>query len=111
MASEKQGSLLENDEFYRELGRRIATKRRDQNKTQEQLAVAVGLSRTSLTNIERGGQRILAHTVYEIAHELGISLFDLIPASPVVRPVDRMETSQRDLIYRAVPELANGKVS
>ena len=111
MASENQSSYIENEEFYRELGRRIATKRRDQNKTQEHLAQAVGMSRTSLVNIEKGGQRILVHTVYEISRELGISIADLIPATLVVRPIERIEPAKRDLLFRAIPELANGNAS
>jgi len=108
MASENLNPILEESDFYRELGRRIAAKRRGQNKTQEQLAEAVGLSRTSLTNIEKGGQRILAHTVYEIAFELGTDLSDLLPSAPVARPIERMEPAQRDLLLRAMPELALG---
>lgn len=111
MASENQSSFLENGEFYRELGRLIAAKRRDQNKTQEHLAEAVGLSRTSLVNIEKGGQRILAHTVFEIARELGISMAELIPTTPVTRPVERIEAAKRELLFRAIPELANGNAS
>ncbi len=109
MASENQTPLLEQSDFYRELGRRIAAQRRVQNKTQEQLAEAIGLSRTSLTNIEKGGQRILAHTVYEIAFELGADLADLLPSAPVARPIERMEPSQRDLLLKAMPELALGE--
>lgn len=105
MASETKNSLLEMDEFYRDIGRKIATKRRALNKTQEQLAEAVDLSRTSVVNIEKGAQRILAHKVYEIAHELDMTLSELLPSSPLTRPLERMEASQRDLLLRVVPTL------
>ncbi len=47
--------------------------------TQAELGGAVGLTRTSITNIERGRQRILVHTLFEIAAELGIEPRDLLP--------------------------------
>ena len=47
----------------------------------------------------------------EIARELGVSLADLIPATPVVRPVERIEPAKRDLLFRAIPELASGNAS
>lgn len=106
MTVRKQHQILEGKDFYRELGKQIAVKRRSLNKTQEELAKAVGISRTSITNIEKGGQRILAHTVFEIARELGTDLSVLLPSTPVTRPIERMEPAQRDLLLRAVPDLA-----
>lgn len=42
--------------------------------------MAVGLSRTSITNIERGRQKVLLHTLSEIAVVLDVAIHDLIPA-------------------------------
>lgn len=105
MASGDQNLVMGREEFYREVGRRIATKRRDQNKTQEILANSVGLSRTSLVNIEKGAQRVLAHTMYEIASELRVPLTELLPSAPVLRSIERMDVVNRNLVLRAIPEL------
>jgi transcriptional regulator with XRE-family HTH domain len=69
------------DKFYLELGRRIRTARLHFNLTQEQLADLLSLSRTSITNIEKGKQKILAHTLVELSEKLRIPINKLIPLS------------------------------
>lgn len=58
------------DGFYREIGRRIATRRGALPLTQEKLGERVGLSRASVSNIERGDQRLLAHQLFTFAQAL-----------------------------------------
>ena len=56
--------------------------------TQEALASEIGLSRTSIVNIERGRQQLLLHTLAQISAALSISLQDLLPSFvPGVEPV------------------------
>lgn len=50
--------------------------------SQAALAKAVGLSRTSITNIERGRQPVNIHTLYAMADILGLDVGDLLPPSP-----------------------------
>jgi transcriptional regulator with XRE-family HTH domain len=50
--------------------------------SQEAFAKAVGLSRTSITNIERGRQPISLHTLYFMADILGAEPADLLPTTP-----------------------------
>jgi len=50
--------------------------------SQEAFAKAVGLSRTSITNIERGRQPISLHTLYFMADILGVEPADLLPPAP-----------------------------
>ena len=50
--------------------------------TQEQLAEQIGLSRTSVTNIERGRQHVVLHQIYEIAAALGLNVEALLPKVP-----------------------------
>jgi transcriptional regulator with XRE-family HTH domain len=50
--------------------------------SQAALAKAVGLSRTSITNIEQGRQPVNIHTLYAMADILGIEVGDLLPPSP-----------------------------
>ena len=50
-----------------------------QNVTQEGLAKLVGLTRTSLTNIEKGRQKILLHTFADLAAALRVAPAELLP--------------------------------
>lgn len=49
--------------------------------TQVAFAKAVGLSRTSITNIESGRQPVSLHTLYSMADILGVEVSDLLPPS------------------------------
>ncbi len=60
------------EDFYVQLGLLIRKARVDAHLTQQELADALFISRTSLTNIEKGNQRILVHTLMDIAHSVGI---------------------------------------
>lgn len=71
------------DSFYEEVGRRIrdARKRRTPKLTQDGLSQLVGLTRTSITNVEQGRQKILLHTFTEIAIALQVEPASLIPSA------------------------------
>ncbi len=49
--------------------------------TQEGLATAVGLERSSVTNIEAGRQKAPLHVLYALARELRVELATLVPTS------------------------------
>lgn len=74
--------------------------------TQGRLATAVGFSRTSITNIERGRQKIFLHTLADVADALGVRLQDLVPqqGKPTLEKQLPKDTSQkvRDLISNMV---------
>jgi transcriptional regulator with XRE-family HTH domain len=68
---------------YEQIGRTIRnlrTRSDGPNLSQAQLAEAISLTRASVANIERGKQKILAHTLVEIASALGVSPASLLPA-------------------------------
>ena len=69
--------------FYEEVGRRIreARKRRKPPITQEALAELVSLTRTSITNVEKGRQKFLLHTLVDIAAVLQVDPASLLPQS------------------------------
>ena len=69
------------DAFYKEVGRRIreARRRRKPALTQDGLARLVGLTRTSITNIEQGRQKCLIYTLSEIATALQVEPASLLP--------------------------------
>jgi DNA-binding XRE family transcriptional regulator len=96
------------DAFYRELGTQIVQIRKDRNITQEQLATILGLTRTSVTNIEKGRQKILFHTCVMIAQALSVDLMELMPtAFSRSSMIEKMDGPTRESILRSFPELAS----
>ena len=67
------------DAFYAEVGRRVRNARDKRGLTQEALATLVSLTRTSITNIEKGRQKLLAHTIMDLAIALKIPPATLLP--------------------------------
>ena len=68
-------------DVYRELGRLIRLHRERLTLSQAALARRVGLSRTSVTNIEQGRQKILVHQLLSFAVALGTSPEALLPTA------------------------------
>ena len=67
-------------QFYKDVGALIREARKKaKDISQESLATSVGLTRTSLTNIEKGRQKVLLHTFVEIAAAIGANAVDLLP--------------------------------
>ncbi|WP_230483946.1 helix-turn-helix domain-containing protein [Sphingomonas sp. Leaf21] len=70
------------DQFYVEVGRRIAARRKSTGLTQEALAATMGMSRPRLASIERGGQRLPLHVALTFARVLKLDgLASLLPSS------------------------------
>lgn len=67
------------DRFYVRLGERIRDLRTQRRLSQDALAKLVELNRTSVTNIERGRQKLLLHTLVDFARALGVEPAKLIP--------------------------------
>jgi transcriptional regulator with XRE-family HTH domain len=60
--------------LYRAFGRLVHLyRKRRPGMTQEKLGELVGLSRTSITNIERGRQHIALHQLFALAEALNIA--------------------------------------
>jgi transcriptional regulator with XRE-family HTH domain len=79
--------------FYEQLGKQIKKAREAAKVTQEQLANTLHLTRTSVTNIERGRQPVMTHVLVQIASALNTNLAELIPSPEAVAPT-RKVTSQ-----------------
>jgi transcriptional regulator with XRE-family HTH domain len=69
--------------FYRQFGQLVSQARRTRGISQEMLADELGLSRTSITNIEKGRQPIQLHSLYLIARLLAVELKELLPSPQV----------------------------
>ena len=72
----------DHEDFYREIGRRVKNARKVRSLTQEALASLVSLTRTSITNIEKGRQKILLHTLADLAKALQVDYAVLLPDNP-----------------------------
>lgn len=64
---------------YQEIGNRIARARKKTKLSQHDLATRIGLKRTSVTNIEKGRQKVMVHTLIEVAKHLNVSPAELLP--------------------------------
>ncbi len=65
--------------FYIEFGRIVQERRRKAGLTQEALAKRVKMSRTSVTNIEKGRQQLPLHMLNAFADALGVEPPALLP--------------------------------
>ena len=65
--------------FYQEFGRALRQAREDAGLTQEALGQTVGLSRTSITNIERGIQPVAIHTLLRLGRAVHKKPAELLP--------------------------------
>jgi len=79
------------DTLYAEFGRLVREHRRRLRLTQIQLATHVGLTRTSITNIEQGRQKVLLHQVFAIAESLGVRPEALLPSETPSEVSPRIE--------------------
>lgn len=70
----------DNGKVYETLGKLVRATRKHAGLTQEELGRRVGLTRTSITNLEKGRQRIQVHTLYELASALDLDPQDLLPS-------------------------------
>ncbi|MEO0395711.1 MAG: helix-turn-helix transcriptional regulator [Cyanobacteria bacterium P01_A01_bin.137] len=71
---------LDKDAFYVDLGQKVRAVREERKLTQEALASLLGITRTSVTNIEKGRQKMFLHTFLEIAQGLSVSPDALMPS-------------------------------
>lgn len=66
-------------QLYKEIGRTLRQRREKAGLTQGDVATRVGLSRTSITNIEQGRQHVTLHVLYALADAIGSKPSDLLP--------------------------------
>jgi transcriptional regulator with XRE-family HTH domain len=80
------------------LGRKIREGRHAVGLTQAQLAERIAVSRSSLTNMELGRQRLLIDQLYKVASELNMKPADLLPSR-----LEIISASQSDAV-ELIPE-------
>jgi len=83
----KQNSFIKDRRgLYEIVGRRVRQARKASRLTQEELASRVSMTRTSVTNIEKGRQKLLLHTLFDLAAAMKIPAVQLIPESNEGQP-------------------------
>lgn len=109
--------------LYRGVGKRVRLLRTRARMTQEQLADSLGVTRSSIANLEAGRQRSPLHLYVGIAQALGVSMTDLVEdagATPDSLPrlpdeVSReMEVGDREsleFVQRTLAALHGGEIS
>lgn len=75
--------------FYSAFGRMLSEMRRKKRISQEMLADELGLSRTSITNIEKGRQPVQLYSLYVIARLLATDVKELLPSAATFERPER----------------------
>jgi transcriptional regulator with XRE-family HTH domain len=95
----------ETDRFYVDFGRRVRAAREQQGLTQQALADTLGLTRSSVANIEAGRQRALLHMTAAVSAATGVPAADLLPdkaaltAPPSLRrDLERLSDTNREAV-------------
>ena len=79
------------DSLYEEFGRGLRSARKAANLTQEALAERIGLSRTSITNIEKGRQHVALHMLFSLANAVGVEPEELLPQKESVYKLEMID--------------------
>lgn len=75
--------------------------------TQAELAKSVGLERTSITNLEKGSQKVPLHVLYAVCRALNVDVVDVLP--PLSEVVRRESSTQLDLISASAQQASAGR--
>jgi len=105
--------------LYRLIGRRVQQVRQQQQVTQAELGDAVGLTRSSIANIEAGRQHAATHVMLLIAHSLRVPVTELLPGgsalddlATVAAPSPNLEgqsLTTHDFVMTAVRRAQEGR--
>jgi transcriptional regulator with XRE-family HTH domain len=99
--------MVDQKSFYEEVGKRISKIRLQRQLTQEALAVSVKLTRTSITNVERGRQKLPLYTLALIAESLRVECSELLPKTKEADPINiELSIADRSPSERAFIESA-----
>lgn len=88
--------MTEDWALYEQFGALVRSAREGRGLTQADVAEKLGMSRTSVTNMEQGNQPVSLATLYHLADILDVEPVDLLPAQP---------TTIEDEISRFAPRM------
>ena len=98
------------DELYRGVGRKVRQTRENAHLSQNLLAKRLGISRTSMVNIEAGRQRAPLHLLWQIAELLETKVALLIP-SPEELLAPQTQTVLDRQIMKQIEDVASGDLA
>ena len=107
-------------ELYRVIGAKIRDERSKKNLSQEEIARRLNLSRSSVTNIENGNQKISVLDLYKLAETLNVDITDLLPTKrdlshtpkPAIEKIDsdsRFSSKEKKELKQIVQSLQGGE--
>jgi transcriptional regulator with XRE-family HTH domain len=93
--------MIDDRRLYQAVGEKVRNLREAQqgvkgHMTQGELAALVGLERTSITNIERGNQKVPLHVLFRIAEVLKAPITEVLPS------VGQVSLNKEEQIYEDV---------
>jgi len=93
-----------------EIGKRVASLRKNKGLSQEDLATRVGISRTALTQVELGNRSLSAIEMHNFSIQLGFSIDDFMGEEFVLNPTIHSEVKEENANTRiSVPKLKVNK--
>ena len=104
----KLRSTMENSRLYSLVGSRISQRRLEMKITQADLAEAVGVSRPSLANMERGRQVIALHHLYRLVSALELAAIgELVPLNSQESRITGRETLEDEMEMHSEDDLSD----
>ncbi len=98
------------DWFYEEFGQRVRTARLALGLNQEELGHQVGLERSSISNVEKGRQRVQLHMLLEFATALDVPATQLLPDNTVASdPLGRVPADTRPFVQDVLKTAARAR--
>jgi transcriptional regulator with XRE-family HTH domain len=105
-------ALDEADELYAAVGFRVTRIRKARGVRQEGLAKAIGITRSSIANLETGRQRMPLHLLLAIAQALGVELADVIDTGrPMPQLAERLPDGPRETVADTLREIGKTRVA
>lgn len=96
--------------FREEVGLLIKKAREKKDIPQGRLANRIGLTRTSINNIEHGRQRLMLDTLLMISDILNVSISELLPKNFEIRPsIDNEISKEKSEPLKAFIDDVRGK--
>ncbi len=86
------------EDFYEQFGQRVRTARLGLGLNQEALGRRVGLERSSISNVEKGRQRVQLHMLLEFATALKVPPTQLLPDTAASDPLRRVPADTRPFV-------------
>ena len=86
-------------DFYEQFGQHVRSARLDLGLNQEALGHRVGLERSSISNVEKGRQRVQLHMLLDFATALNVPPTQLLPeATAASDPLRRVPADTRPFV-------------